>query len=40
MPYTIRETTNPLEIEEREYASGPEIKFTKFTSCIGGLFDV
>ena len=35
MPYTITETTNPLKIEERECASGPEIKFTKFTSCIG-----
>ena len=35
MPYTISKTTNPLKINEQEYASGPEIKFTAFTSCIG-----
>ena len=35
MPYTISKTTNPLKINEQEYASGSEIKFTAFTSCIG-----
>jgi hypothetical protein len=35
MPYTIKKTSNPLGIEERECASGPVIQFTTFTSCIG-----
>ena len=35
MPYIIKETSSPLKIEERECASGPKIKFTTFTSCIG-----
>ena len=35
MPYIIRETTNPLQIKEQEFASAKEIKFTPFTSCIG-----
>jgi hypothetical protein len=35
MPYTITQATDPLNIKEQEYASGPKIMFTKFTSCIG-----
>ena len=35
MPYEIIQATNPLQIKEREYASAAEIKFTRFTSCIG-----
>jgi len=35
MAYTISQVTDPLNIEEREYAAGPKIMFTAFTSCIG-----
>ena len=35
MPYEIKKTANPLEIKERRYGQGSEIKFTTFTSCIG-----
>ena len=35
MPYTISKATDPLKIEEREYASAKKIMFTAFTSCIG-----
>lgn len=35
MPYTINQTNNVLNIAERQYGTGHEIKFTKFTSCIG-----
>jgi hypothetical protein len=35
VPYTISKATDPLNINEQEYASGPKIKFTAFTSCIG-----
>ena len=35
MPYTISKATDPLKINEQEYASATKIKFTAFTSCIG-----
>ena len=35
--YTLTETGAPLTVGEREYAIGPTIKFTQFTSCIGIL---
>ncbi len=35
MAYILSEASNIMGIEEREYGSGKEIKFTTFTSCIG-----
>ena len=35
MPYTISKATDPLKINEQEYASATKIKFTAFTSCVG-----
>jgi hypothetical protein len=35
--YNIIETAAPLTIAEREYAIGPTVQFTQFTSCIGIL---
>lgn len=35
MPYELNKRTDALNIEERQYSSGPEIKFTHFSSCIG-----
>lgn len=35
MPYILNQTVNNLAIRELEYASGQEIRFTTFTSCIG-----
>jgi precorrin-3B methylase len=35
--YTLTQTAAPLAIEEREYAIGPTVQFTQFTSCIGIL---
>jgi len=37
MPYTLSKTADLMKIAEQEYGSGPEIKFTAFTSCIGVL---
>ncbi|NET86134.1 MAG: hypothetical protein F6J94_30935 [Moorea sp. SIO1F2] len=37
MAYTITKASNPMSIEEREYETAKEVKFTKFTSCIGVL---
>jgi len=35
MSYKFNKAGNPMSIKEQEYGSGSEIKFTKFTSCIG-----
>ncbi|MBV8173758.1 MAG: hypothetical protein JO151_04230 [Verrucomicrobia bacterium] len=35
MPYELIKGTDPLKIQEQEYASGPKIMFTAFTSCVG-----
>jgi len=35
MPYELFPANDELKIAEQEYASGPKIKFTAFTSCIG-----
>lgn len=35
MSYKFSKAGDPMAIKEQEYGSGSEIKFTKFTSCIG-----
>lgn len=35
MPYTFTQTTDAMGIKEQEYATAKEVKFTKFTSCVG-----
>lgn len=35
MPYTLQPAQNVMKIEEQQFGSGQEIRFTKFTSCIG-----
>ena len=37
MAYIINPASDPLSIPERQYATGSEVKFTTFTSCIGVL---
>lgn len=41
MSYQLTETNNYLAIEEAKYATAPEVRTTKFTSCIGVVgFDI
>lgn len=35
MGYTLTKGTDPMKIAEQQYATGSEIKFTAFTSCVG-----
>lgn len=35
MPYQFTQAVNSLKVEERQYSSASEIRFTAFTSCIG-----
>jgi hypothetical protein len=35
MPYSFKCTQNATAIEEQKYAIGQEVRFTKFTSCLG-----
>jgi hypothetical protein len=37
MPYTIQPAANVMAINERESGTANEIRFTRFTSCIGVL---
>ncbi|TDF41456.1 hypothetical protein EYS14_00940 [Alteromonadaceae bacterium M269] len=35
MPYPLTQTSNGTSIAEQEYAYATEVRFTKFTSCLG-----